>query len=101
MVPPIETVITPENVKNLTEAELAIANKEYESRIAANLAAKELEAKIGVDYKFLLNKPNMTAKDKANMEKSIKFLIDKKMDTSENIKKLEAIIYYGNYIEIG
>jgi hypothetical protein len=43
----------------------------------------------------------MTDKDKENMEKSIKFLINKKMDTSENIKKLEAILYYQNYIEIG
>lgn len=42
----------------------------------------------------------MTAKDKANMEKSIKFLVDKKMDTSENLKKLEAINYGSNYIEI-
>ncbi len=43
----------------------------------------------------------MTPKDKANMEKSIKFLVDKKMDTSENLKKLEAINYGSNYIEIG
>lgn len=51
-------------------------------------------------FEHLLNKPNMTAKDKENMEKSIKFLIDKKMDTSENIKKLEAINYASNHIEI-
>jgi hypothetical protein len=43
----------------------------------------------------------MTEKDKANMEKSIKFLIDKKMNTEENFKKLEAINYGSNYIEIG
>jgi hypothetical protein len=43
----------------------------------------------------------MTAKDKVNMGKSIKFLVDKKMDTSENLKKLEAINYGLNYIEIG
>lgn len=53
------------------------------------------------DYQHLLNKPNMTEKDKANMEKSIKFLVDKKMDTEENFKKLEAINYGSNYIEIG
>ena len=49
----------------------------------------------------LLNKPNMTQKDKENMEKSIKFLVDKKMYTSKNLKKLEAINYGSNYIEIG
>ncbi|HBB04416.1 TPA: hypothetical protein DCZ39_06050 [Patescibacteria group bacterium] len=51
-------------------------------------------------HENLLNKPNMTPTDKANMEKSIKFLIDKKMDTEENLKKLEAINYGSNYIEI-
>jgi hypothetical protein len=35
------------------------------------------------------------------MEKSIKFLVDKKMDTSANLKKLEAINYWSNFIEIG
>ncbi|MEI6774661.1 MAG: hypothetical protein WCL18_07980 [bacterium] len=54
-----------------------------------------------LNFEQLLNKPNMTAKDKANMEKSIKFLVDKKMDTSENLNKLEAINYGSNYIEIG
>ncbi len=43
----------------------------------------------------------MTTKDKENMEKSIKFLADKKMDTLENLKKLKAIKYEVNYIEIG
>ena len=52
------------------------------------------------NYENLLNKPNMTAKDKANMEKSIKFLVDRKMDTSENLEKLETINYGSNYIEI-
>lgn len=52
-------------------------------------------------YEHLLKKPNMTATDKANMENSIKFLIDKKMDTSENVKKLEAINYGIKYREIG
>ena len=52
-------------------------------------------------YEHLLNKENMTAKDKENMKKSINFLVDKKMDTSENIKKLEAINYRFDYIEIG
>lgn len=42
MVPPIwETPLTSQNVKKLTDAELAIANKEYESRIAANLLSEK------------------------------------------------------------
>ncbi|HBB03894.1 TPA: hypothetical protein DCZ39_03260 [Patescibacteria group bacterium] len=50
---------------------------------------------------YLLNKPNMTPKDKENMEKSIKFLADYKMNTLENLQKLDAIIYTKDYIEIG
>lgn len=52
------------------------------------------------DYQHLLNKPNMTEKDQANMKKSIKYLIDKKMNTEKDFKKLEAINYETNYIEI-
>ena len=52
------------------------------------------------NHENLLNKPNMTVKDRLNMEKSIIFLIDRKMDSSENLKKLEAINYGSNYIEI-
>jgi hypothetical protein len=43
----------------------------------------------------------MTEKDKINMEKSIKFLVDNGMDSPKNLKKLEAINYGTNYIEIG
>jgi hypothetical protein len=35
------------------------------------------------------------------MQKSIKFLIDKDMDISEYFRRLEAINYGWNYIEIG
>lgn len=45
------------------------------------------------DYQYLLNKPNMTEVDKANMEKSIKFIINNKMCTGENLQKLDAIKY--------
>jgi len=44
-------------------------------------------------YEQLLNNPNMTPTDKENMEKSIKYLVDNKIDTSENLKKLETINY--------
>jgi hypothetical protein len=51
--------------------------------------------------KHLLNKPNMTAKDKDGMQKSIDFLVSKEMDTEENLKKLDAINYAQDHIEIG
>jgi len=35
------------------------------------------------------------------MQKSIDLLINKKMDTSENLKKLDSIVYAKEYIEIG
>jgi len=63
-----------------------------------NLIMWETEEKIS--YTQLLNKPNMTAKDKEWMQKTIKFLEDNDMLTEENIKKLEAINYASNYIEI-
>lgn len=35
------------------------------------------------------------------MKKSIDYLVEKKMDTSENLKKLDAIVYTSEYIEVG
>ncbi len=52
-------------------------------------------------YEQLMKKPNMLTSDKKNMQKSIEYLIEKKMDTPENFKKLEAINYGNNFIEIG
>ncbi len=49
---------------------------------------------------YLLNKPNMTVDDKANIEKIIESLKEKKMLTDKNFKKLETINYDSNYIEI-
>ena len=58
--------------------------------------------------KYLLNKPNMTEKDKENMRRCISELFDEegikkreKIDYKSNYKKLEAINYWLNYIEIG
>ena len=48
----------------------------------------------------LLNKPNMTEKDKTNMRKVIELLKSKKIFTQENFKKLEAINYGIDHIEI-
>lgn len=47
-----------------------------------------------------LNKPNMTAKDKEWMEKTIEYLIDNQMNTQENFRKLDRIFYAKEYIEI-
>ncbi len=48
----------------------------------------------------LLNKENMTSEDKENMKKSIDQLKRQWIDTGENMKKLNAIIYHANAIEI-
>ncbi len=64
-------------------------------------AVKKYEENMQSPHYKLLNKPNMTPTDKENMQKSIQYLIDKKMDTPENFKKLEAIKYWTNFIEIG
>ena len=51
----------------------------------------------------LLNKPNMTSRDKKNMASAIdtlEFLWDD-MNTKENFEKLDAVNYGSNYIEIG
>jgi len=48
----------------------------------------------------LLNKPNMTETDKKNMKKSVELLKANKMLTPENLKKLEAINYAVDHIEI-
>ena len=65
--------------------------------------AKEAEEKIErweIEDNDLLNKTNMTAKDKEWMQKAIKCLVSKNMDNPENRKKLFAINYAKNYIEI-
>lgn len=84
------------------EAELATMSEEYgEKTEKKDLSpVKESTEKKGLNYEHLLNKPNMTAKDKANMQKSIDYLIEKKMDTSENLQKLDAIVYTSESIEI-
>ena len=97
MTPPIEEInVTPENAKDLTDEEIDIVVAEKQRRISANFNDSKESTK-----KNLLNKPNMTAKDKEGMQKSIDYLIEKKMDTSENLKKLDAIVYTAESIEVG
>lgn len=105
MVPPINNInITSENVRNLTDSELDIVIAEKKRRIEEN-ARQEIKVDFQEDkehkYDYLLNKPNMTAIDNENMKKSVDFLIEKNMDTSENLKKLESIRYGSDYREIG
>ena len=106
---PIEFELTSNNVWKLTNDELMVAIQEAQKRsLLDNLdtfkkeeKSKQISQFSDTSYESLLNKPNMTATDKENMEKSIKYLVDNKMDTSENLKKLDAIKYGANFIEIG
>jgi len=79
------------------EAELATMSEEYGEKIEKKTEKKETWE---ITKEHLLNKPNMTVKDKEWMQKSIDYLIEKKMDTSENFKKLDAIVYTSESIEI-
>lgn len=99
MVPPIDVT----DINSVEDAQKAIKTWKI-SRERAEFIAQALQEPIEKkeqNYEHLLNKPKMTTKDKANMEKSIKFLKEKKMFTQENLKKLERIHYGTNFIEIG
>ena len=77
--------------KNLTTKELMILTD----------AKSEADKKKGKESLLNINKPNMTSIDKENIQKSITYLEKNGIDTPENLKKLEAINYGLNYIEIG
>ncbi len=79
------------------EAELATMSEEYGEKFEKKTEKKESNE---ITKEHLLNKPNMTAKDKEWMQKSIDYLVEKKMDTSENLQKLDAIVYTQESIEI-
>jgi len=49
----------------------------------------------------IFSKPNMTIQDKNWMQKAYNLLLAYQWDTLENLKKLDAIIYSPNYIQIG
>ena len=84
-------------VAQLNEEQKALLVDALNKKTCVKQATKE---KKEGSYENVIDKINPTAKDKINMEKSIKFLIDNKMNTEENLKKLEAINYGPNYIEI-
>lgn len=79
------------------EDELNKMTEEYEEKSDK----KESKETWKIAHEHLFNKPNMTAKDKEGMQKSIDYLVEKKMDTSENLKKLDAIVYTAESIEVG
>lgn len=79
------------------EAELATMSEEYGEKFEKKSEKKESKE---ITKEHLLNKPNMTVKDKEWMQKSIDYLVEKKMDTSENLQKLDAIVYTSESIEI-
>lgn len=104
--PPIEFTNSME-ITSKKKAENLVENlNEKEKRYLLEALQKDTKTEettksSDTSHEKLLNKPNMTSTDKENMQKSIQFLIEKKMDTSENLKKLEAINYGANFIEIG
>lgn len=78
-----------------------VSQQKKDELIKDLLGQKKLtETRKESSYEHLLNKPNMTPKDKENMEKSIRILINNKMDTEENLQKLDAIKYGSDYREI-
>ena len=78
-----------------------VSQQKKDELIKDLLGQKKLtETRKESSYEHLLNKPNMTPKDKENMEKSIRILINNKMDTEENLQKLNAIKYGSDYREI-
>ena len=71
---------------------------------AAELEEHQLQEKMErweIDDKYLLSKPNMTKKDKEWMETALASLATNSIDIPENRKKLYAINYTKDYIEIG
>lgn len=106
MVPPIKWSFEVE-IKTDKQADSIVEdlNEQERKRLLDALNKKmwikhEITEKKEHNHEYLLNKPNMTAKDKEWMKKSIDYLVEKKMDTSENLKKLDAIVYTPESIEI-
>lgn len=75
-----------------------LTNKEKQNKKLEELKKKEI---LETTKKNLLNKPNMTPKDKEWMQKAIDFLVERNMDTSGNLKRLDAIVYTQESINIG
>ena len=101
-----EILNTGESVEETTGEHLD-PKEEIKSVASENIATSFQDEKADseeskeVTKEDLLNKPNMTSTDKENMQKSISYLQKNKMDTEKNLKKLDAINYGSNYIEIG
>lgn len=112
MVPPIKTHFWLDvQIRRPKEADDVVADlTEEESQLLLDALnkkmwnqqedKKEKKETWEITKEHLLNKPNMTPKDKEWMQKSIDYLVEKKMDTSENLQKLDAIVYTQESIEI-
>lgn len=87
--PEKEKIENREREKNVELIKILSVEKEFEKEFEKYFLKENLFNRLG-----------MTEEDNVNMTKSIEFLVDKKMDTSENLKKLRTINYGSNYIEI-
>ena len=92
-----DIVVEQKKILEDKEAELGTMSEEYGEKFEKKTEKKEIWK---ITKEHLLNKPNMTAKDKKWMQKSIDYLVERKMDTSENLQKLNAIVYTQESIEI-
>jgi len=98
------TAVRSEIVKEITIIKnLKLISKEKKEELINDLLAQKAktESRNNDRYKKLLNKPMMTSRDKDTMKKTIQFLIDHNMHTSENLWKLEQIYYHWDFIQIG
>ena len=86
--------------QHLPENPEAISRKAEAIKKQKEKEEKEKIERWEITDENLLNKPNMTAKDKEWMQKAIYYLVENNMDTVENLQKLDAIIYTQKSIEI-
>ncbi len=97
-----DEILNPGESVEETVGEHIDSKAEIKSGASENIAGTFQDGKVESkkDDTHLLNKPNMTAIDKENMQKSITYLRTNGMDSEENLKKLDAINYGPDYIEI-
>lgn len=89
-----------ENLDNNDTVKKEELSENIEEQEKDEIETNEFKETWKITHEHLLDKPNMTTKDKEGMQKAIDYLIENDMDTPENFKKLDAIIYAAEYIEI-
>lgn len=72
-----------------------------EYSVSFDSAKKDIQEVLEISKESLLNKPNMTEKDKEWMQKSINYLVERNMYNLDNVEKLNSIVYTKDYVEIG